>query len=102
MLATKRHGCDGPWSLDEAEMAELGPLIGRVSSAIRRAGHDWMYVMNFGDNTPKAHYHLGFFSRWQAIPAAVQQVFRARLDDASASGMDLAVEFAAEMRSQLS
>jgi hypothetical protein len=97
IVATKRHECDGPWALNDAEAAELGSITRRVSAMIRRAGHDWMYAINFGDNTPKAHYHVGFFTPWHAIPEAVHEVFRARVGSSPVPGMELAVELATEM-----
>lgn len=100
MLVTRRHDCDGPWALNDAEGAELGKLIPQLSGAIRDMGNERVYVLNFGEDIPVPHYHLGFFSRWEAISQATHEVLYARAN-ATADPVQAAVDFAEQVRNHL-
>ena len=100
MLVTRRHDCDGPWSLNEVEGAELGKIIPQLSRAIRDMGNERVYVLNFGEDIPVPHFHLGFFSRFAAISEAAHEVLYARTREA-ADPVQVATDFAKQVRDHL-
>ncbi|WP_375501618.1 hypothetical protein [uncultured Jatrophihabitans sp.] len=100
MLVTRRHDCDGPWALNEAEGAELGKIIPQLSQAIRAMGNERVYVLNFGEDIPIPHYHLGFFSRWEAISEATHEVLYARAKEVK-DPVQVASDFAKQIRDNL-
>jgi hypothetical protein len=98
-MTARRHECDGPWALTEAEAIDLGTTIPRVSRALRAAGSERVYVLLFGEDIPIPHLHLGLFARHVSISEAAHGVMYAR-----SQGVDvvaLAEQFAAEVRAQL-
>ncbi|HVM39945.1 MAG TPA: HIT family protein, partial [Acidimicrobiia bacterium] len=51
-----RHA-EGPWSLEPAEAATLGPLLTQVSQAVRSVtGAERVYWMAYGELMP--HFHV--------------------------------------------
>lgn len=61
MLATRRHG-DWTWGLSDAEAASFGPVLRRLSDAVRKAANaERVYVMALGENS--LHYHLVLLPR---------------------------------------
>lgn len=62
-----RHA-EGPWSLRPAEAATLGPMLTRVSQAIRGCtGAERVYWMAFGELMP--HFHVLLTPRLPDTPA---------------------------------
>ncbi|OBB17634.1 hypothetical protein A5761_09745 [Mycolicibacterium setense] len=100
MLVTKRHDCDGPWALNEAEGAELGKLIPQLSQALRAIGNERVYVLQFGEDIPVPHYHLGIFARHLPISDVAHEVLYARAKEA-VDPNQVAVDFAKQVRGQL-
>ena len=101
MLTTNRHECAGPWELTEDEASELGRLIRQLTGAIRASGSDLVYVLNFGEDIPLPHYHVGFFTRWEPISVAAHQAIYARTQETPPKASDTD-EFVAAVREQLS
>jgi diadenosine tetraphosphate (Ap4A) HIT family hydrolase len=57
-LGTVRH-VQGAADLDDREAAELGPMLRRVSRAVRATtGCDRVYAIAFGQGAPHLHVHL--------------------------------------------
>jgi hypothetical protein len=100
MLVTRRHDCDGPWAVSEAEGAELGKLIPQLSEAIRSMGNERVYVLTFGEDMRVPHYHLAFFSRFLPISEAAHEVMYARAKEA-ADPVQEAADFASGVREHL-
>lgn len=66
-LELRRHA-EGPMAMNEAEAAELGPLLVRVSGAILAATvAERVYVLAFGELFP--HFHLLLLPRLPFAPA---------------------------------
>lgn len=62
-----RHA-EGPWSLTPDEAASLGPLLSRVSSAVRDVtGAERVYWIAFGEVWP--HFHMLLLPRLPDTPA---------------------------------
>jgi diadenosine tetraphosphate (Ap4A) HIT family hydrolase len=65
-LELRRHA-EGPMAMNEAEAAELGPLLVRLSAAILAAtGAERVYVLAFGELFP--HFHLLLLPRLPFAP----------------------------------
>lgn len=61
-----RHA-EGPWSLTDDEAGALGPLLARVSGAVREAaGAERVYWMAFGELFP--HFHVLLAPRYDGTP----------------------------------
>ncbi|MDH6629843.1 diadenosine tetraphosphate (Ap4A) HIT family hydrolase [Streptomyces sp. LBL] len=66
LLCTNRHN-QGIWELTEAEAELYGPLLARLSSAIRQAGDaEKVYVLSAGESAP--HFHALVMARGAQIP----------------------------------
>ena len=62
----RRHA-EGPMGMDDAEAAELGPLLARVSAGIQAAtGAERVYVVAFGELFP--HFHVLLLPRMPFAP----------------------------------
>jgi diadenosine tetraphosphate (Ap4A) HIT family hydrolase len=101
MLSAKRHDCDGPWSLNQAEASELGRMIPLLSKAIRGTGTEMVYVLNFGEGVPVLHYHVAFFSRFEEISEVVHEVLYRRVAAEAPDPAAVSTKFAADVRAQL-
>lgn len=67
VLQSRRHA-EGAVELNDEELATLGPLIGRVSRAIRAAtGAEKVYFASIGEHS--AHFHVALVPRSATIPA---------------------------------
>lgn len=65
LLCTNRHN-QGIWELTEAEAELYGPLLVRLSSAIRQAGDaEKVYVLSAGESAP--HFHALVMGRGARI-----------------------------------
>ena len=102
MFTAKRHDCDGPWSLNDAEASELGRMIPVLSRAIMDTGTERVYVLNFGEGVPLPHYHVGFFSRFEEISDVVHEVLYRRVEAEAPDPAEVSRKFAADVRAQLS
>lgn len=66
-LSTVRH-VQGFADLDAAEVADVGPMLQRVSQAVRTlTGCDRVYAIAFGQGAPHLHVHL--IPRFDSQPA---------------------------------
>jgi hypothetical protein len=101
MLSARRHECDGPWALNEAEAAELGRLIPQLSRAIRATGTEMVYVLNFGEGVPILHYHVAFFSRYEPMSEVLHEALYRRVADEAPDPSQVAKQFASDVRAQL-
>ena len=102
MVLAKRHECDGPWSLSEAEAVDLGKLIPKLTDAIRKMGNERVYVLAFGEDIPMPHFHMGIFSRWVEISEAAHEVLYSRVQKYAPDPLQVAGNFATDVRAQLS
>ena len=65
-LELRRHA-EGPMGMDQAEAAELGPLLARLTGAIQAAtGAERVYVVAYGELFP--HFHLALLPRLPFAP----------------------------------
>jgi diadenosine tetraphosphate (Ap4A) HIT family hydrolase len=101
MLTAKRHDCDGPWSMNQAEASELGQLTPLLSRAIKDTGTERVYVLNFGEGVPIPHYHVAFFSRFEEISEVVHEVLYRRVADEAPDPSEVSKRFAADVRARL-
>src|SRR5579862_6770945 len=81
LLTTRRHDCEGPWALTEAEGVDLGKMIPRMSEAIRQTGSERVYVLVFGEGTPMPHLHVGILSRYQQLSEAEHALMYERVEN---------------------
>lgn len=66
-LQLRRHA-EGPMGMDDAEAAELGPLLSRLSAGIQAAtGAERVYTVAFGEVYP--HFHMLLLPRMPFAPA---------------------------------
>ena len=66
-LQLRRHA-EGPMGMDDAEAAELGPLLSRLSAGIQAAtGAERVYAVAFGEVFP--HFHVLLLPRMPFAPA---------------------------------
>jgi hypothetical protein len=110
MVTTRRHECDGPWALTDAEAIELGQIIPRVSRAIRKTGSERAYILVFGEEapmpqfdeeSPMPHFHMGFLSRYEPLSEAERVVMQERIENSPSEPERVAVDFAAAVRGYL-
>lgn len=67
LLWTHRHAAQGLWELDDAETAELGPLLRDLARALRSAcGAERTYVMAMGEHA--LHFHAMVMARSAQTP----------------------------------
>lgn len=65
-LQLRRHA-EGPMGMDDAEAAELGPLVARVSAGIQAAtGAERVYLLALGETFP--HFHVLLLPRMPFAP----------------------------------
>lgn len=98
-LELRRHA-EGPMAMSDAEAAEMGPLVRRLTNAIQSAtGAERVYVMAFGELFP--HFHLLLAPRMTGDPPEVRGpgLFAHRGD---LIDVDAAVEVAERIRAELS
>jgi diadenosine tetraphosphate (Ap4A) HIT family hydrolase len=101
MLTTRRHDCDGPWALSDAEAADLGKLIPRVADAIRRTGSERVYFSLFGEEHALAHFHLGLLSRYVPLFDAEHRTIFERVERECSDPAQDSKNFAAALRLHL-
>jgi diadenosine tetraphosphate (Ap4A) HIT family hydrolase len=101
ILTTRRHACDGPWALNEAEAVDLGRILPRIAAAVRTTGGERAYVLSFGEETPVPHFHLAILSRHLPMSEAERAVLYARVGDAPSNPEPLAADLAAALRAEL-
>ena len=66
-LQLRRHA-EGPMGMDDAEAAELGPLVSRLTAGIQAAtGAERVYMVAFGELFP--HFHVLLAPRMPFAPA---------------------------------
>jgi diadenosine tetraphosphate (Ap4A) HIT family hydrolase len=77
MLATRRHG---QWldDLGPSEAASVGPLLGRISRAIKATtGSTHVYVLALGENSQ--HFHTVLSPRAEKLAEAVHASMRSHI-----------------------
>jgi diadenosine tetraphosphate (Ap4A) HIT family hydrolase len=102
MLSARRHDCEGPWDMNEAESTELGRLIPQLSRAIKDTGTEMVYVLNFGEGVPVPHYHVAFFSRYELMSEVLHEALYNRVTAEAPEPSVVATRFASDVRAQLS
>lgn len=98
IVATRRHDCDGPWALDDAEAVEVGRLVPRISEAIRKTGSTATYIVAFNEELPLAHFHIGFLSRYLPLSEAEHVAMHERVDQEDADPVQVAADVANALR----
>jgi diadenosine tetraphosphate (Ap4A) HIT family hydrolase len=83
ILTSRRHECEGPWALDDAEAVDLGRMIPRVSAAIRSTGSERVYFSLFGEEGSVLHFHLGLLCRYVPLAEAEHDVMYERVQTAT-------------------
>ncbi|WP_131809231.1 hypothetical protein [Mycolicibacterium setense] len=101
IVTTRRHDCDGPWALTDAEAVELGAMIPRITDAIRKTGSERVYVMAFNEETLLPHFHVGFLSRYVQFSETERSVLYGRIENTAADLVQVATDFAAAVRAGL-
>jgi deazaflavin-dependent oxidoreductase (nitroreductase family) len=103
VLSTRRHDCDGPWALTEAEAVDLGKLIPRITKAIHQTGGERAYILFFGEELAMPHFHLALLARDEETSKAAHGAMYERVEKEGAT-LDLAQatsDFAAAVRANL-
>ncbi|OBB14650.1 hypothetical protein A5761_01760 [Mycolicibacterium setense] len=101
IVATRRHECEGPWALTQAEAIDLGRMIPRITQAMRKTGVERVYALAFNEEASKPHFHLGFVSRYVELSEQIHDVMYARVQSETSDAMQAAAEFAAAVRANL-
>jgi hypothetical protein len=101
MLTARRHDCEGPWALTEAEAVDLGKMIPRITGAIRKTGSERVYVLVFGEESPILHFHMGFLSRDVQLSEAERAVMYERVQKTTSDLVQVATDFAAAVATNL-
>jgi hypothetical protein len=98
MVATQLHDVEGPWALTEAQAVDLGRIIPRVTSAMRKAGTERTYILSFGEELELPHFHVGFLARYLPISKVAHAPMYSRLEEEKVDPAQATAEYAAAIR----
>lgn len=101
VLATRRHDCDGPWALSEAESVEFGKITARITQAIRKTGSEHAYILFFGEELEMPHFHVAFLTRHEEMSKAAHGAMWERVENATDDLEQVAADVASSVRDNL-